>query len=91
MPDTAGDEGNPPVKRHHALLPEDTLRCFASGYDVYIIHVRQPIFHLSSFIFSLPYAISTTPKNSGQWKFGSLRPMGDQLRKWVLSHLSPHL
>ena len=84
MPDTAGGEGNPPVKRHHALLPEDTHRCFASGYDVYIIHVCQPI-------FALPYAISTTPKNSGQWKFGSCKPMGDQLRKCVLSHLSPHL
>ena len=39
LPDTAGGESNPPVKRHHALLPEDTLRCFASGYDVYIIQV----------------------------------------------------
>ena len=24
LPDTVGGEGNPPVKRHHALLHEDT-------------------------------------------------------------------
>ena len=34
LPDTAGGEGNPPVKRHHAISPEDTHRCYAAGYDV---------------------------------------------------------
>ena len=34
LPDTTGGEGNPPVRRHHALFPEDTHRCFAAGYDV---------------------------------------------------------
>ena len=36
LPDTAGGEGNPPVNRRYAILPEDTHRCFASGYDVEI-------------------------------------------------------
>ena len=34
MPDTIGGEGNPPLKRHYALFPEDTHRCYAAGYDV---------------------------------------------------------
>ena len=34
LPDTVGGEGNPPLRRHHALLPEDTHRCDAAGYDV---------------------------------------------------------
>ena len=34
LPDTAGGEGNPPLKRRHALFPEDTHRCYAAGYDV---------------------------------------------------------
>ena len=31
------------------------------------------------------------PKNSGQWKFGFSRAMGDQLRKCACLQLSPHL
>ena len=34
LPDTAGGEGNPPLKCHLAIFPEDTHRCFAAGYDV---------------------------------------------------------
>ena len=45
LPDAVGGEDNPPVNRLLAILPEDTHRCFASGYDVVlftcIIHVRQ--------------------------------------------------
>ena len=50
LPDTAGGEGNPTVKRHHALLPEDTHRCFASGYDVGLFTCVSLsfIFYLSS-------------------------------------------
>ncbi len=39
----------------------------------------------------MSYPSTTSPKNSGQWKFGAGRSMGDQLRKWGSSHLSPHL
>ncbi|MBQ5898640.1 MAG: hypothetical protein IIW87_01795 [Alistipes sp.] len=34
LPDTAGDEGNPPLRCHLAIFPEDTHRCYAAGYDV---------------------------------------------------------
>jgi hypothetical protein len=34
LPDTTGGEGNPPLRRHLAIFPEDTHRCFAAGYDV---------------------------------------------------------
>ena len=40
LPDTAGGDGNPPVKV--APLPEDTLRCFAAGYDVDCFTTNYP-------------------------------------------------
>ena len=40
LPDTTGGDGNPPVKV--APLPEDTLRCFAAGYDVVFLQQIIP-------------------------------------------------